>query len=58
MHIIESLTNPTLISYAIKIYELELVPLQPIEYYWLPHNPILKLTQHPTVESQLHYSGS
>lgn len=26
--------------------------LRPIGKYWLPQNPILKMTQHPTIDNQ------
>ena len=29
-------------------------PLRFIGKHWLPHNPILKLTQHPTIKTQLY----
>ena len=48
MHISELKTYLTLIKRAIKEYELEWGPLEPIEQYWFLYNPIMKLIQHLT----------
>ena len=56
MHNSEPRANPTLIDYAIKVYEFKQRPLGPIGQYWLPQNPILKLIQHFIIENQLYSS--
>ena len=39
----EPRANLILINHANKVYELGWGQLRPIEQYWLPKNPILKL---------------
>ena len=56
MHTNELKTHPTLMNYDVKKYKLEQGSLGPIGQYWIPHNQILKLTQHLITKSQLHYS--
>ena len=56
MHTSELKTHTILINHAIKEYELKWGPLELIRKYWFLKNPILKLNQHPTIESQLHSS--
>ena len=31
-------------------------PLEPRGKYWIPHNLIMKLTQHPTIKNQLYFN--
>ena len=54
MHTYEYRIYKTLKNYATMDHELKLGPLQPIEKYLLPLNPIQKLAWHHIIKSQLH----
>ena len=55
MHKSEPRANHNLINRVIMVYELRAETIG-THTHWLPQNQILKLTQHPTIESHLLFS--